>query len=302
MARIEMNAHVAQASILVAGLPDTLLASITLDTLERTLEYQLSERLGPGFHQISIHGFAPPGWKTDPIYTLPRGLRSGLWSFEEWQEKNILAGLSYFTATRADGTSVRAQIEQSVKPAPEFENFVTLTALAGRCQTSVTIPGIAENIPMDMEPAQVMMARTGATPTPDGRREQTIGCAIRVGGAQVPGIGRVEIEMYQDENPGHIISMNAGSDFPARMTLDVRKRYVTPMGAFYSEREEFEANNIERFPPFGVRFTPVNPTAELKDEKTGQVVGHINLGWLVPLCYLDAANFPPRATPVISPE
>ncbi|UFW90546.1 hypothetical protein BjapCC829_19225 [Bradyrhizobium barranii] len=297
MARIAMTAKLPGASVLVAGLPHDELSSIVVDTLSHTLEYVLHPNLALQRTTLAIHGFVPPGWSTVEITRLPNTSQNGVWQFDEWQTKNILAGLSYITATFDDGRSVRAQIEQQNPQAAVFEDYVTLGGITGACATTITIPGVCQDLPLAMEPAQVLMARSAASTMPDGRREQTIGCAIRVGGAQAPGIGRLEIQMYQDENPGHIVSMQSGADFPARMTLDVRKRYITPMGTFYSEREEFEAVNIERFPPFGVKFTPIKPTAALKDEKTGAEVGHINLGWLVPLCYLDPANFPPKAFP-----
>jgi hypothetical protein len=86
-------------------------------------------------------------------------------------------------------------------------------------------------------------------------------------------------------------SLTAESDFPAGMTLDVHKRYLTPLGNFYTDSEQFVAENIERFPSFGVRFKPIVENAPLNHEATGKEVGYIKLGWLVPLFHLDRADF-----------
>ncbi|HYG83183.1 MAG TPA: hypothetical protein VD861_22485, partial [Pyrinomonadaceae bacterium] len=176
----------------------------------------------------------------------------------------------------------------------------TVTRIAGSCQSSLTVNGILTDVPMDMAPAQVLMARTGAVKNAKGRLEQTIGCAVRVGDAKVPGLGRVEIKMFGDENPGTVESMTAKSDFPARMTLDVHKRYLTPIGNFFTDTEQFIAENIERFPPFGVRFKPVVEKAPLKHENTGKEVGYIKLGWLVPLFLLGPDDFPSKLPLVVA--
>lgn len=300
MAQIEMQAALEGAEAVAAGMEYQRVGSFIVDTLETTMTYELLEEFASDERDVKIHGFVPRGWSTDPVFEIPSAGREGSWRYEEWQEKNILAGLSYLTIRprKGDGPILRAQLEPLGLPEPSLEDFVTVTALAGSCQTSVSFPGAGTDIPIEMEPAQVILARTAAQETDTGHREQIIGCAVRVGGGEVPGIGRIEIQMFGEENPGHIISMQKEADFPARMTLDVRKRYITPLGNFYSDREEFMAENIQRFPPFGVKFTPIQPTVPLRDEKTGEVVGELKLGWLVPLCYVDAANFPPRAFPV----
>jgi hypothetical protein len=287
------------ADLLPSGLsPQAPVATLVADTTSKAVSLTLNPSIPLDDVTLAVHGFAPRGWRTDPIASLPltKASATGVWNYTEAQEENILAGLSYLLVrSRKDGTLVlRAQIEQVERPEAKLEDHVTLTGLAGRCQSRISIDGILNDVPMDMAPAQVLLARTGASRNKEGRLEQTIGCAVRVGDARVPGVGRVEIQMFGDENPGSVESMSAESDFPARMTLDVHKRYLTAFGTYYTDTEQFVAENIERFPPFGVRFKPMIERAPLKSEQTQQVVGHITLGWLVPLFHLDRSDFPSK--------
>jgi hypothetical protein len=285
-------------SLFNADAPRQSLATLIADTDAKAISFQLAPWIPLDDSIITIHGFVPPGWRTDTIGTLPltKEIPNGVFNYSETHEKNIMAGLSYFLVrSKTDGKVItRAQIEPSKRETPKLEDYVTLARLAGNCQSSLTIRGFLTDVPMEMAPAQVLMARTGAVRNAEGKLEQTIGCADRVGDATVPQVGRVEIQMFGDENPGKVESMSAESDFPARMTLDVHKRYLTPLGNFYTDTEQFEAENIERFPPFGVRFKPVVENAPLKDEKTGEEVGYIKLGWLVPLFHLDPEDFPSK--------
>jgi hypothetical protein len=276
------------------------LGTFILNPYLNTLTYSLPQAMIAEDNAIRLHGFAPKGWSTDPIIELPNNQSTGIWNYPEDEEKNILAGLAYLriTSKTNNTNSFRAQIEPVRKIAEDvFEDHVTINALAGSCNSSVSIFGIAENLPMDMEPAQVIMARTEARLSSDGFRGQDIGCAIRVGGANIPGIGKIEIGMFGSQNPGHIVAMQRDSDFPAKMTLDVRKHYITPMGTFYSDREEFYVENIQQFPPFGMKFTAVNNKVPLREEKTSEIVGEITLNWLIPLCFLNPSSFPPKALP-----
>jgi hypothetical protein len=266
-----------------------------VDPQNHTVEYSISPEMES--YGLAIHGFAPRGWATGPLLQLPAGQLNGVWDYPSHETRNVLAGLAYLKAVplQEGATTVRAQIEPTSRETPQFEDFVSTTFIAGECQGAMSVFGKFENVMMDMEPAQVIIARTPARELPDGRREQELGCALRVGGSDIPGLGRVEIGMYGDRNPGYIISMHPGSDFPARMTLDVRKSYITTAGTFYRDNEEFVAENIPRFPPFGVRFTPVEPIAPLREAATGEIVGQIHLHWLVPLCYVDPSVFPSPA-------
>jgi hypothetical protein len=250
MARIELAATLEGQHLAASMFGIARIGSFIVDTLDKTVTYELPHQIADLGAQI--HGFVPRGWATEHIFSIPAGELTGAWHYADWQEKNILAGLTYLSVQPPEQSarSLRAQIDVVQPVQPVFEDFVTTTGIAGSCQGSVTIAGLLDRVPLEMEPAQVILARSAARPGPDGRREQEIGCAVRVGGGQVAGLGRIEIQMFGDENPGHIVSMNPGTDFPARMTLDVRKRYVTPHGTFYSDREEFVAENIRRFPPF----------------------------------------------------
>lgn len=273
------------------------IGKFAVNTLDKVVTFELDPQLES--YKVAIHGFVPRGWKTDRLVELEPGQKNGTWNYLRSQEKNILDGLAYLSI-RAEGSEspeFTAQIEPDFREEPKFEDYVSITAMAGACQARMTIFGQFEDVEMVMEPAQVIIARSAAVTRSDGRREQEIGCAIRVGGAYIEGIGRVEIGMFGDRNPGKIISMTSKSDFPARMTLDVRKSYISPAGSFYRDNEEFAADGIKRFPPFGVKFYPTEPIAPLREARTGKIVGQINLGWLVPLCHLDPGEteFPSKA-------
>ncbi|HVZ41205.1 MAG TPA: hypothetical protein VHI13_18135 [Candidatus Kapabacteria bacterium] len=272
-----------------------------VDPNQNTVTYSLAEGVAWDDVEVFVHGYVPRGWITDaPLVQISATERNGTWQYPEESEKNILAGLAYLSIRdKGDGSQrLRVQIEPTEIQSPQFEDFVTITAMAGACQGNITVFGVIENQPLNMEPAQVIIARSAARMREDGKREQELGCAVRVGGANVPGVGRVEIGMFGSNNPGQIVAMQETSDFPARMMLDVRKHYITPAGVFYRDKEEFVAEGIMSFPPFGIKFSPVQEIAPLYEERTGNVVGEIRLGWLVPLCYLDASNFPPKALPL----
>jgi hypothetical protein len=276
-----------------AGTGDELLARITVDPYANVVSYEFADTVGSA--TVDVHGYMPVGWVGQRLERLPAGRRAGSWTYAEEDERNLLAGLSYLLVNADGGRPTRAQIEEVGAPDPTFEEYVTVTPMAGACQGNGTIVGVIEDVPLQMDPAQVLIGRSPAVELPDGRRQQEIGCAIRVGGARVEGLGDIEIGMFGHKNVGWIQSMQPGSDFPARMMLDVQKSYITPAGTFYRDKEEFVAENIMRFPPFGVEFRPVDPIAPLFDVRTRTRVGHVELKWLVPLCYVDPSSFPSAA-------
>jgi hypothetical protein len=280
------------------------IAAVVADTDFKALSFEFAPWINLDDVSVSVHGFVPPGWRTDALASFPIGktTSTGVWNYSEVNEKNILAGLSYFLVRSKANNAVlaRAQIEPLERPAPKLEEFVTVTGLAGSCNSSLSIAGFLNEVPMEMSPAQVLLARSAAVRNPEGRLEQTIGCAVRVGDAQVPGVGRIAIQMFGDQNPGKVESMMSDSDFPARMILDVHKRYLTAFGNFFTDTEQFVADNIERFPPFGVRFKPIVEHAPLRNEVTREEVGYIKLGWLVPLFYLDRSDFPSKLPLVLA--
>ena len=268
-----------------------------VNTIDRTINIDLPPAMAT--RRIALHGFVPIGWRTDALMELPTGATSHVWSYHRSQEKNILSGLAYLTVHGADAGDpvLTAQIEPDIKTTPRFEDYVTITGMAGACAASMTLFGHFEDVEMEMEPAQVIIARSAALTRDDGIREQTIGCSIRVGGANVKGLGRVEIGMFGNQNPGKLFSMQAGTDFPAKMSLDVGKSYITPMGDFYRDNEVFEAEGLMQFPPFGKKFLPVEPHAPLRNAETGRIIGQITLKQLVPLCWVDPGEteFPSKA-------
>lgn len=279
------------------SLPSQGIGKFHVDTVERIVSFELDPRLAD--YQVALHGFVPRGWKTDTLFELDAGQTAGSWHYPRGQVQNILAGLGY-VSVRDPGSCeplLTAQIEPEVQAAEKFEDFVTVTAMAGNCKAMMTLFGQFEDVEMKMEPAQVIIARSAAATGPDGRREQILGCSIRVGGAEIEGLGRVEIGMFGSQNPGKIVAMSPEADFPATMTLDVSKSYITPMGEFYRDEEIFEADGLMRFPPFGKKFYPLKKIAPLRNARSGKQIGEIKLGWLVPLCYLDPAEneFPSKA-------
>jgi hypothetical protein len=293
-ARIEMAARRVETAGDAGTFGDEILARLTVDPYANVVSYELDESVVSA--TVDVHGYMPVGWVGERLERLPAGSRAGSWTYAEEDERNLLAGLSYllFNADGGDGKR-RAQIEEVGAPDPTFEDYVTVTPMAGACMGNGTIAGVIEDVPMQMDPAQVIIGRTPAVELPDGRRQQEIGCAIRVGGARMEGVGEIEIGMFGHKNRGWIESMHPGSDFPAKMMLDVQKSYITPAGTFYRDKEEFIAENILRFPPFGVEFKPVDPIAPLYEVKTRERVGHVELKWLVPLCYVDPSSFPSSA-------
>lgn len=270
------------------GLPERI-ANLTVNTEEKIIKYEISNAIKG--RRIAIHGFVPRGWKSDILFELDSNKMYGQIEYKRSQEKNILDGLMYISAeSENEEEIIFAQLDAESDVEPSLENYVTINAMAGNCAASITIFGIMEEVEMKMEPAQVIIARSAAVLRSDGRKEQEIGCAIRVGGANIAGLGRVEIGMFGNQNPGKIISMKPGSDFPVEMSLDVGKSYITPMGDFYRDNEVFRADGLMRFPPFGVKFFPVEPIAPLRNARTGEIIGEIRLKWLVPLCNIDPAE------------
>jgi hypothetical protein len=297
---VSMSAHLRNTDS--QEMADTLLrgrgaiGKFNVNTVDRLVTFELDP--GVADHKVMIHGFVPRGWKTDPLFELESGQAAGSWNYSRGQVQNILAGLAYVSVRdQKSGNMLTAQIEPDLREPAKLEDFVTVTAMAGKCQAFMSLDGQFEDVEMKMEPAQVIIARSAAATGADGRREQILGCAIRVGGAEIEGLGRVEIGMFGNENPGKIVAMTAAADFPATMTLDVGKSYITPMGEFYRDEEIFEAENLERFPPFGKKFYPLKEIAPLRNARSGEQIGVIKLGWLVPLCYLDPAEdtFPSKA-------
>lgn len=296
-AEILMSAKPRASAGLMSKRQGANLGKFSVNTVDKQIEFELPKRYTN--YKISIHGFVPRGWKTNSLLELEPGQRTGIWTYSRAHEKNIIEGLSYLSLTDPKSNQIlaTAQIEPDLPSPPKFEDYVTITAMAGKCLAMMTIFEKFKDVEMKMEPAQVLIARSAAVTRSDGHREQEIGCAIRVGGAQIDGLGRVEIGMFGNQNPGKITSMTSTSDFPARMSLDVGKSYITPVGDFYRDNEVFSAEGLQRFPPFGVKFYPVEPIAPLRNAQTGHIVGEIKLGWLVPLCYIDPGEteFPSKA-------
>ena len=81
MARIAMSAKLPGPSVLVAGLIHDELASITVDTLSRTLEYSFHPSLNLQRASLAIHGFVPLGWSTAEVTRLTNTSPNGVWQF-----------------------------------------------------------------------------------------------------------------------------------------------------------------------------------------------------------------------------
>ena len=287
-AQLSMTAELASPESALSSL-----ATFVLDTDAHTLSYELApevrEQRGVN---ARILGFAPPGWDAKTLVEVPRS-GSGVWQYPPVEEENILDGLAYLTVNLG-GETVRAQIELVDKPVSQFPNDVATVDMAGTCNSpTISITRVAEHARVDMQPAQVRMIR-GASRDSDhnGLRDVDLNVAVRVGGAYVEGLGHIDVEMLGDHNPARVEALQRGSDFPAVMTMTLRKRYITPVGTFVGETEYYRSNPIDRFPPFGSELLPVNASIRLLDEKTGEVAGELTLGPITPLYHVHPSVYP----------
>lgn len=250
-----------------------------------------------------LHGFAPAGWETgsSPLATISVDrLRDGWdWSFGKEYQRGVAAGLAYLKlpAQALTGGVLRAQLVPRAEEEETFPEIPGSTEMAGGCHGKLVIAGTKDTLDVQFEPAQVRIAR-GAPETVDGKRTVRLGIEIRVGGAFVPTVGSVDVEVLPEVNPGSVVPLGEDSDFPATMTMRIRKRYVTPVGPLLGEVEEY-AGEIKSFPPYGAALEPVTKKVKLFNEDSGQEVATFFPGTVTPLFPLDPMDFPLSHLPPI---
>lgn len=94
-------------------------AVVTVDTVNNMLMYDITfSGLGSMQTDAHIHGFAPPGMEAAPVHSIALGSPvMGTWNYDEADEPNILAGLTYInihTQVFAGG-EIRGQIANGVE-------------------------------------------------------------------------------------------------------------------------------------------------------------------------------------------
>ena len=290
---IDMTAHAPPAP---DGTPGELLATFTVDTGKNVVAIHIEDAVAARGGIARIHGFAPEGWAAECLMEIPlNGVQDETWNYTGSQELNILGGLAYLTVQEpAANTPVRGQIVSTQPMEVTFPQVLSVVDTAGTCHLSMQLFDVLDKVEVDMEPAQVQIIR--GLPR-DGQnqpnREIPLGITVRVGGGYAPGMGHFEAEMLGDYNPGLVTAQSPDQDFPAQMTFSLRKRYITPFGTFLTEKEEYLAPVITRFPPWGVELMPTQERVRLLDEVTGEHVGYLYPGAIVPLFYAESPMFKP---------
>lgn len=284
------------------------IGTFEIDTDSNLLRYEINPDLVDDEDlTVTIMGFAPSGWQGTPLLSITGDAlpASGIWHFSEVQQKNLVAGLAYVDgrSTRNPDERFRAQIRPRIPIPNTFPARPGTVFTAGGCQGRVTIFGVVDDVIIDMDTAQVTLVRGAPADTDgDGRRDVAITVEVRVGGGFIPGVGRVDVEMFGEASPALVEALTPDADFPARMTFELRKRYTTAFGTFISETEVYLAPSISSFPPFGQKLYPTQSQVRLLDEKTGRHVGNLVPGTIVPLFYLDRSTYPLRTLPKLRSE
>lgn len=291
------GAAFAEKIVMTAETDRGSIGTFTVDTETHSVAYELNpDMVGGKRNVVRIHGWAPAGWDSKPLLEInPNRSLSGVWHYRPEDEANVLDGLAYITLSgqgRQRGETVRAQIEPGDRAVMRFPEETGLMTMAGTCNVATSLSGVVENAVAQMDPAQVRMERSApGDRDKDGLRDITLAVQVRVGGGYVPGLGRMEVELINDKNPGFVEALSPDADFPARMTMTIAKRYITPVGTFVGEAETYTAI-VHSLPPFGVELTPTSDSLRLFDEKTGEVVGTFRPGNVIPLFHVAESKFP----------
>lgn len=271
----------------------TSLGQFVVNTATNQVAYTLTAELARGDGlRARICGFAPRMWDADPLCELTNG--SGVWSYSESDEANILAGLAY-VEVMSNGAGValaRGQLEPPVKPGAHFPAAPETSRILGTCERTLTMFGLFDRVTVAMEPAIVTIIRSPIGRTSDGRQRVQLDFRAECDGGTVPGLARVGIEVVPQG--GIVESHHPHSDFPATMTMSLRMRYLTPLGKFITDTETYSAERIDEFPPFGVELFPAGTCVRVLEEQSGRHVGDEYLGPLVGLFHLSAPTVPAR--------
>jgi hypothetical protein len=274
------------------GAADRPLARLRLSSdglLTCRLTPELSAR-GP----VRLRGFAPPGWSADVLWE--PGPDANPWRCGDEEARNLLAGLAWLEAGSravAAESAERYRVRPRMPERPRFPSQPVRSRLLGTCDREMSIDPSCVRVAVEMEPAVVSIVRIPGDGPGRVRLEYTVQCS----GGTVPGIGHVDVEVLA--LPGSVESLQQSPDFPARMTLPMRMRYLTPYGRVLSDVETFEAR-IDEFPPFGVELRPAQAEVRLVHEGSGRAVGREYLGPLVALFHIDRP-LPPARIPTRVP-
>jgi hypothetical protein len=270
--------------------------TFTVDTDAHLVTYELNPDVVGKKSVVRIHGWAPKGWDSRPLLEINPGRSlTGVWRYRPQEEPNVLSGLSYVTVTPVGRkqVSLRAQLVQEESAVAQFPMEPASMTMAGTCHLPyLAIANVVNGSEAQMEPAQVQMFRSAPGDRDhDGLRDMDLAVQVRVGGGYVPGLGHIDIELINEQNPGRVEALSPNSDFPARMTMTIKKRYITPVGTFVGDPETYSAI-INSIPPYGAELQPQDSLLHLYDEQTGAVVGTFQPGVVVPLFYVAPPEFP----------
>lgn len=282
------GAHVVS---MLAGV-DGALGQFRLDPEAKRLMFDVPPAAAPQpGGVVTIHGFAPECWEAATLLVLHA--RTGEWRYADGDEQNILAGLAYVEVDAGAATVQRAWITQTAKPVAAFPSRPERSSLMGTCGRHLSVFGMFDRVPVELPPAIVDITRSPTGGIADGGRGLVrLEFEARCDGGSIAGVGSVDVEVLP--LAGTVESLQASSDFPARMAMSLRMRYKTRVGTFITDVETFVAERIDGFPPFGVELVPVRERVRVVDEASGRHIGDEILGSLVPLCYLDNGKLPAR--------
>jgi len=202
-------------------------------------------------------------------------------------------GMFQWLGVKADN----AVINQDQKCKNVFPATAGIVASEGACNAQIDIFGVTNGfVDIDIPHANVCIHRSAPTSQGGSPREVQLDVLIEVGSFEVPKVGEVQIIVESGSGTGSVVAQSSSCDFPADMTLQVAKSYMTPLGTFFGGLEVYEATGIEEFPPYGVTFLQTLGDVPLYDQKGAQV-GLFRPLDLTPIGPIDPTEFPGGCPP-----
>ena len=119
------------------------MGTFVMDTEANTLSFSIFLTVLPpsGETAAHIHGFAPPGTPAGILFPLPAGNpKNGVWNYDEAQEADIIAGLTYVNIHSVDfpGGEIRGQIEaDTINTGVQAKKLIMLDKLAASGKAKV---------------------------------------------------------------------------------------------------------------------------------------------------------------------
>ncbi len=272
-------------------LPAIPIGKFTVDPLAHTLTYELSPLLPWSSDLVAhLHGFAPPGFEASRRWQIvaERGSR-GMLTYPAADEPNLLAGLAYLKleSNLRPWLNLRAQLRPDPL-SPWFPPEPGVVQVLGICSVQIDVFGFLENVTVDLEPARVTIRRSAPAVDPaSGHRRVDLAVQVECAGGHVPGIGHVDLEVTA--LAGEVRAQQPATDFPADMTLALKRRYFTPLGPIDTATEHYLARGIRQFPPFGSRLEPQDAKVSLLDA-AGNPIGDQVSGPLISLFHLEGTH------------